>query len=255
MTYKNALWFVKRVNAVCISIITIVVLLLLVTARAGASVERDGSFSYNYPIGTDSAIGPEPHLAINYNSNNANGLLGIGWQLSGLSRIFRTHLFSGDISSSGNIQYNGSDTYGSSMGGVLQLAEPDVYHTKRESFVKYEPQGLCNDGPCSWIVTLPDGTKQYYGKTANSQVLAIGKNGSIREWLLSNVVDLHGNELTVQYINNSASGKVYPDYMLYNNGNNKVQFTYEDRTDIDESYYLGSRAVLAKRSREEEDKY
>lgn len=54
------------------------------------SVGEDGSFNYRIPIEVPPGInGIQPDLALTYNSNRKNGLVGFGWALSGLSIIQR----------------------------------------------------------------------------------------------------------------------------------------------------------------------
>lgn len=62
-----------------------------VGVTAGAlSVDSSGAAIYDLPIFAPPGVGGvEPHLALKYSSNGANGLLGVGWSLSGLSMITR----------------------------------------------------------------------------------------------------------------------------------------------------------------------
>ena len=60
------------------------------TLQGEHSVGKDGSFNYRIPIEVPPGInGMQPDLALSYNSNRRNGLLGWGWSLSGLSVISR----------------------------------------------------------------------------------------------------------------------------------------------------------------------
>ncbi len=72
--------------------------LLLVSQSAQAvfstpgqfSVGQDGSANYSIPIvDPPGTAGMAPKLSLNYSSNGGNGILGMGWGLSGLSQIGR----------------------------------------------------------------------------------------------------------------------------------------------------------------------
>lgn len=54
------------------------------------SVDATGAFTYRIPIELPAGrAGVQPHLALNYSSSEGNGLLGVGWNLEGISSIAR----------------------------------------------------------------------------------------------------------------------------------------------------------------------
>src|SRR4051812_47649601 len=68
--------------------------LVLAAAAAGcplarADVTPTGSFITAVPLTVPTFRGLEPKLALEYSSNGANGWLGVGWSLAGLSTIQR----------------------------------------------------------------------------------------------------------------------------------------------------------------------
>ncbi len=61
------------------------------TIAGGASVSANGAATYSIPVFVSPGTGGvQPNISIVYNSMADYGLLGIGWNISGLSAIIRT---------------------------------------------------------------------------------------------------------------------------------------------------------------------
>ncbi|WP_367946791.1 RHS repeat-associated core domain-containing protein [Leptospira santarosai] len=175
-----------------------------------------------------------PKLSLSYSSNGGNTIVGMGWSLNGLPTIARNP--------SAGIGYNGSDSYVSGLAGELVdvSGNKTVYHSKKESYLKFEPQGTCGDGPCAWIATNQDGKRFLFGGSIDSRIPALGRTaGSIREWALSREEDSQGNGYDVVYstldVNN---GDYYPSTIAYND--RTIRFNYENRNDSNPNYSLGT---------------
>lgn len=180
-----------------------------------------------------------PSLSLIYSSAGGNGLLGVGWDLNGLDSIERDPSF--------GVEFDGKDSFLSSLGGQLLdiSGNRTFYHTRRESFIRFVPQGLCGDGPCSWSATTKDGVVYTFGGTSDSRTEAIGKNGAIYSWSVSEVRDPFGNGYTVQYTLDSGNGKNYPSRILY--ADRIITFQYESRPDIFPNYSQGTLVKVTKR--------
>jgi RHS repeat-associated protein len=208
-----------------------------------AEVDNSGSLSHtieiNLPPGT---AGIAPDLSLEYNSNDDNGILGIGWSLNGISYIIRD--------SSRGINYDGSDTYAGG-GGTLIKQSSGTYSYEYENFAKIERFGTSGDGPKYWLETKPDGTKYYFGayndSANNANIKAIDKNESVRVWTLSKVEDINGNFYTVEYMEDE--GEFYPKRIIYTQGNGikryrVIDFEYEGRIDYSTQYTFGSAVTM-----------
>ncbi len=133
------------------------------------------TFNHQIPIKLPGgANGMQPDLALVYSPGAGNGIVGVGWQLTGLPIITRVNYGDG-------ISYHGADTYAHSLAGVLIRQADGSYRSKTESFVKFVPSGTCGDGPCSWTANYASGAKAYYGTTGDSRVPVQG-TASVRTW-------------------------------------------------------------------------
>ncbi|WP_061235395.1 RHS repeat-associated core domain-containing protein [Leptospira weilii] len=199
--------------------------------QAGPDGSASTHVEIEIPPGTKGMI---PELSLSYNSNGGNGVVGYGWSLNGVPTISRNP--------SNGINYNGSDSYISGLAGELKdiSGNKTKYHSKKESWVQYEPQGTCGDGPCTWIATDKDGKRTIFGGSLDSRIPALGRTaGSIREWALSREEDSHGNGYDITYTTiDVTNGDYYPSTISYND--RLIRFTYENRNDKIPNYSLGT---------------
>lgn len=140
---------------------------------------------------------------------------------------------------------------GAIAGDRLVEVAAGYYHTRRDSGVRFEPQGQCGDGACYWVGRAPDGTKLYFGGDAQSNSglnggsasavwepptsLFAGRRG-IDFWSLHRVEDRHGNFYDVHYLD--GPGTLYPETIEYTKhaslagvATRVIQFGYELRPD------------------------
>src|SRR5689334_23169891 len=133
------------------------------------AVNPDGSFTYTIPIEIPPGIGgAQPNLALVYNSNAQDSMVGLGWQLTGLPVITRMAYDHG-------INYDGNDTYVGPGGRLVDMdGSHTTYHTVKESWGKYVPAyntpncgivGLiASIEPCQWTMTDSQGSIWHFGE-------------------------------------------------------------------------------------------
>ncbi|TGK17622.1 RHS repeat-associated core domain-containing protein [Leptospira stimsonii] len=181
-----------------------------------------------------------PSLEIEYNSLQNDGLIGGGWDLSGLLTI--------SLDPSEGIHNDGGDSYVSFAGKLVQTS-PGVYHTKIESFFQFKK---LTD---SWVVQDRNGVSYYFGEDGstenpNSNATLRNVSGNSRIWTLNRVRDLNGNGYNIKYQSYSSSnGTPIPERIEYNQGNTVILFEDEDRSDAIESNFLNLQSKLTKRLR------
>src|SRR6185503_15887383 len=157
----------------------------------------------------------EPKLALVYNSQAGNGLLGVGWSLEGLSSITRCPRTMAQDGVRGGINYDANDRFCldgqrlMAINGSVYGADGTEYRTERESFSKVISYGAAGNGPAWFRVWTKGGQILEYGNDPNnppnSRVKAQGKQ-SVRVWAVNKVSDSKGNSLTVTYSQDNANG-------------------------------------------------
>ena len=202
---------------------------------SATAARAQSMFTHQIPIKMPKGThGMQPDLALVYTPGAGNGMVGMGWQLTGLSAITR-------VNQGWGVNFDGGDAYSHSQLGVLVRQGDGSYRSRKESFTKLVPSGFCGDAPCSWTAYDRNGNKFFYGTTADSRIEAPGRS-SVKTWALARVEDLFGNAYEATYYEDNWTGLFYPSVVTYTKGPGlsiyrTVTFTYEGRTDNEAGYY------------------
>ena len=211
-----------------------------------------GAAVYSIPILMPQGIGKmTPEIAVTYNNQAGNGLLGWGWDLTGLSAIVRTGQ---TIYHDGNqTAVNFADDRFMMDGKRLMLCSGEygghgaIYKTEIDEMSKIVSYTDGYNGPARFVVQKKDGTTWEYGCTADSRVETQHDNKVVMMWLVNSIIDPDGNSIVFKYIENQSTGESYIkniDYTLNKNAGVKsmyrVMFEYDDREDIETSYLFGN---------------
>jgi RHS repeat-associated protein len=220
------------------------------------SIDSDGGTNYSIPIelppGTAKML---PTLSVGYNSGGGNGLLGLGWQLLGLTAITRVKATVAQDGFHGTVNYDANDRF--ALDGVRLIrvegssydSADAVFRTEIESWRKVVPQyasGDTSNGPQSFLVYTHDGSVLEYGGGTGGSVYASNEANIVRFWSLTKATDRNGNYLTTQYDFEASDSNNYPLRVDYTSNDaaqltaqRSVQFTYQSRTDIVPQYEGG----------------
>ncbi|AGS80659.1 RHS repeat-associated core domain protein [Leptospira phage vb_LkmZ_Bejolso9-LE1] len=179
-----------------------------------------------------------PSISLEYNSLQSEGLIGGGWDLSGIMTI--------SLNPSKGIHNDGSDSYISFAGELIQTST-GIYHSKLESFFQFKKFAD------TWTAQDRNGVTYFFGEDAsaenpNSNATIRNISGKSRIWALNRVQDLQGNGYIIKYQPySSVNGTPIPERISYNRGNTIILFEDEDRSDAVESNFLNIQAKLTKR--------
>ncbi len=219
------------------------------TTSSSYNVTPGGGLSYQVPVslppGTMNMI---PQLSINYNSQGGNGLLGNGWNLSGLASISRcgqSIYHNGKVEP---IQFTNDDWFVFNGNRLIPVTGANgqsntTYATENESFSRITSYGTVGNGPEHFTIETKEGLTMELGKTADSRFLPIGQS-TVFIWMINKLYDNLGNYILFDY--NNSNGEIYIKEISYT-GNlnagldpyNKIQFYYDLRQDANRLYVKG----------------
>ena len=223
-----------------------------------------GAATYTIPIAVPPGrAGMQPTLALSYNSRTGNGLMGVGWSLTGLSAIHRCPQTPEQDGQTLGVTYSSTDrlcldgqrlvAFSGSYG-----AQGTVYHTEVDNYARITQLGGALTGTATcFVVEQRDGHILHYGAvvkgTDNSPTCTSSTNTQVQPkanatltWLLAKVEDRVGNNQLYTYVNSDSegsfgSGEVLLSTITYTGftnsknvttaGNRTVSFSYEKRTD------------------------
>jgi len=181
------------------------------------SVSNSGSSNYTVPIWAPPGIGAlQLKVALTYNSQNHDGVMGVGWNLSGMSAIARCNRTWAQDGYPQGITLTTSDRLcldGRQLKVVTGTASTPAqggttFATEIDSFSRIVATGATGSAPASLTITTKNGLIYDYGLTTDSQIMA-GPNGPIRTWALSQIRDRAGNKIKISYYNDAEAGSGY----------------------------------------------
>jgi len=221
------------------------------------SVSDLGSAMYSIPIVVPPGRSIQPALSLRYASSSANGALGVGWSVDGLSAISRCQKTYAQDKYTASVTAHGSDSFcidGQRMVRPAPASEDpeDAYYTAVDSFTKIVPVRTRSDGvPDSFRAYAKDGRILTFGGTDTSRAAlsAYEADGEVfpiwGTWALSRVEDRSGNFMRIAYRSQmrtdpvtglDTTAEMVPAAITYTgfgdiDGDREVVFNYLDQRD------------------------
>jgi len=222
---------------------------------AGELDVSGGAASYSIPLAVPPGVaGMEPLLSINYSSQSGNGLLGLGWNLSGISLVHRCGSTLAQDGKNRAVKLDSQDNYCIDGKRLIPIsgangADGTEYRTEIDGFSKVVSYGVAGNGPAWFKVWTKSGQLMEFGNTADSRIEAQGKT-TVLNYAVNKISDtsVAGNSIDFHYNEISANSEFVPTHISYGpNGQNKVEFTYSEITDLPASTLEGSSIKTSKR--------
>lgn len=246
------------------------------TVDGSFNADAFGQANYNIPISVPPGVaGLDPSLSFHYNSMLPNEQLGVGWSISGTSKITRCSRTQLQDGSPGSVQFDSNDAYcldGQRLVAGKGYGLPNtVYRTNPDKFTQVISHGSTTGnyfGPKYFMAYDKSGLVYEYAGNQNNdfgRIEAVGLPGSptgsdtpIRVWAISRIIDRSGNFIQFNYsetpsgeyalINVSYTGFCNWSYTnglptsctAQSPGTNLIRFIYNNRPDLEKHYQGGA---------------
>lgn len=216
------------------------------TPAGGFSVGSNGTANYQIPIAVAPGTGGMvPSLSFSYNNMSGNGFAGQGWNIGGISAIYRvgTDLYHEGVAE--DVQMDGNDRFELDGQRLTKIngtygADNTVYAPEVENFSRITSHGNIGGGPQYFTVLTKNGTTITYGNAdANANAnLMVGNFTPVYAWYIYKVEDNNGNYMVYSYSTNADNGEILLESVEYTgndvagiNPYNEVKFYYQTRQD------------------------
>ena len=222
-----------------------------------ASVSSNGSSSYSIPLKLPpGTAGMTPEISLAYHGDRHEGILGMGWSLTGQSAISRCSSTYAQDGVDAGVTLTETDQYcldGKRLrlrDGYTQGADGSEYGTEIEGFsliIAHGSTATPSNGPAWFEVRGADGRIYQYGNTTDSQIPALGTSIP-QTWALNQIADRSTNYINFSYLNDTTFGGYHLDRIRYTGNVNQgvtptymVTMGYADRapSDLLLSYFAG----------------
>ena len=153
-----------------------------------------GAKTYQVPIEVYPGInGFQPNIAISYNSQQGNSIIGKGWNLSGLSAITRSGKTIYYDKKPEGIRMNNDDSFYLDGVRLICLEKNDEYRLYESERGNIKVKGYTSDNTIKYFEAFyPDGKKGIFGNslTTNNDLV----------YPLTQIRDIHGNAVSYTYL-------------------------------------------------------
>ena len=226
---------------------------LVVGATNGSASVNSGVAGYTIPIVTPpSTNNVAPSVSLVYSSMAGNGIMGQGWNVSGLSAISRTGhniYFDGDVTP---VDLSVQDRFSLDGARLIGLtgtygADGTQYGKESEDFSRITSYVSMGSGLLWFELVTKDGVKMEYGHTSDSRFLS-EDGGNVLFWKLNRVTYRDGNYIEYKYSSIPLTREHQIDEIKFTGNTlagivpyNKVKFVYEERDDKNTVYLAGQR--------------
>ncbi|CDT87032.1 Rhs family protein-like protein [Vibrio coralliirubri] len=213
---------------------------------SGRALVSQGKSGYQVDLQLPSGVNDlVPALSVQYQQGSANGPLGLGMTLNGLSSITRCSRNEQDDGINSGIRFDDTDVYCLDGQRLFLVSGSEgqggsEYRTKGGWQTKIVANGQLSSGPESWTIYSSDGYVTRYGSREDAKLTVDGHG---LEWFISRQSDRFENGIDFRY--RTHQGQRYLDNIHYADVN--LAFNYTSRPDVLTAYRFGHKQTLGQK--------
>ena len=225
-------------------------------------VNEQGSAGYSIAIADlPGRGGVTPNLSVNYSSGGANGPLGVGWSIGGLSSISRCRQTAETDQRDRAVMLDAEDRFCLDGARLVKVdgqenygAVGSEYRTEIDQSLRVKSYEGGVTGKLYFKVWRKDGSVSQYGNSDDSAVLSVDSM-VVETWGRNRFTDSAGNYMTYEYLDDPKNGGFNIDSVRYtgssteaNDPDSYIKFQYDSsRFDTVTQYALGSKHSMERR--------
>ncbi|XZF13753.1 SpvB/TcaC N-terminal domain-containing protein [Chitinophagaceae bacterium MMS25-I14] len=216
----------------------------------GIAGVTNGAANYTIPLKCPpGSNGMVPQLSFYYDSRSGNGMMGMGWNVKGLSAITRS---GNDIYHDGIVTpVSMTNSDGFELDGVRMATTSGTngsngatYHLEAEDFSVIYSYGTAGNGPQWFKVVSKGGSTMEFGNTEDSRMMT-DDGTTVVSWRLNRIIDQFGNYIDFKYDNLNRDFRIseisYTGNMnTYLQPYSRISFSYAERNDKNKAYEAGN---------------
>lgn len=214
-------------------------------------ISGSGQATFNLPIAMPPSINNYgPKIDVNYASGQLSGIAGQGWNINGISKITRINTRLDIDGFIDGVDFDDNDKL--ALDGQRLIiksgtywADGTIYQTEIQSNLKIQQFGA--GANIYFIVTMPDGTKNFYGNYSGNNATEIST------YFLVRTEDTDGNFIIYDYLRPLNASLCINNIQFSANINsnptplNKIHFVYEEASRTENTYINGTQITKKER--------
>ncbi len=212
-------------------------------------VDASGHANYEIPLlGFQGTGGFSPNLSLVYNSGAGNGMVGIGWGMSGLSSISRCSKSLSIDNKAGGISFDETDRFCLDGQRLIVVegsygASGSTYRTAMDSYLLVTAHGSVSGEPAYFSVEAKDGSTRFYGNDSNDNSKR-KYSGKTISWSIDLHIDRSGNSIRYTYAGQEDDFNIKRIDYAYGSASPSadsatyIDFNYQPRVSDSSSGYL-----------------